>query len=207
VTNKIITITGPSCSGKSTLAGMLTASYDYAEIVSTTTRQIRSGEANGINYHYTTPDEFDTIEMLETVEYNSNKYGSSVKEFEEKFASGKTPIAIVEPNGMAEINGNAIAKGWAVLNVYVGCPTELQAERFLQRLFQDYTLLIRDGSDSDYQKFMKEYIGRMVAMREVESSWEEMFVSTGENIVYIPLFTAESQATDIALINKLITDL
>lgn len=207
MTNKIVTITGPSCSGKSTLTKMLLLTGAYTEVVSTTTRPIRSGEVNGSTYHYVTREEFDTMEMLERIEYNGNIYGGSVVEFEEKFASGKTPVIIVEPNGMQQINKNAIEKDWTVLNVFVGCPLQLQAERFLGRFIVDYRSLLASGSDSDYQKFMKEYTGRMVAMRETEANWEETFIFTEGNKLHLPHFTRESQNIDIELIAETIGDL
>lgn len=171
----IITLTGPSCSGKTTLINLLMATGEYTEIISTTTRPKRVGEIVDKTYHFVTSEEFDKLEMLEQVEYNGNTYGGSVAEFEEKFASGKTPVIIVEPNGMIQINLNAVEKGWNVLNVWLGCPKLLQAERFLSRFVEEYKMLIPQGSNDDYAAFMKEYTVRMVTIQVTEAPWKEMF--------------------------------
>ena len=102
--NVIVTITGPSCSGKTTLTRMLLDTNQFSEIVSTTTRPKRTGETNGSTYHFVSHEEFRKIEMLESIQYNGNVYGASVEEFKKQFASGKIPLVIVEPHGMKQIN-------------------------------------------------------------------------------------------------------
>lgn len=52
-----IIITGPTCSGKTTLANKL-ASIGCNKIVPYTTRPIREGEQDGVDYHYISADEF-----------------------------------------------------------------------------------------------------------------------------------------------------
>lgn len=176
MSNTIITITGPSCTGKTTLAQMLMDAGGFTEVVSTTTRSMRVGDVNGKSYHFVTKEQFDQIEMLETVEFNGNFYGGSVAEFEEKFESGLTPVIVVEPNGMGQINNNAAIKGWHVVNVFIGIPPELQARRFLTRMCEDYRSILVQGRPADYSDMIDEYSRRMATMQVVESKWYEMFV-------------------------------
>jgi guanylate kinase len=175
--NKIIfTITGLTCSGKSTLTKLMVDTGKFTEIVSTTTRIKRVGEVDGENYHFVTPNEFDEIEMLETVTFNGNSYGGSVAEFEDKFDSGLVPVIVVDPNGMFQINRNATEKGWTVVNMFIDCPTELQAQRFLERFTEDYLRLLGNGDMDDYCDLMTEYAGRMTTIIEVESGWVDQYL-------------------------------
>ena len=151
MSNKIITITGPSCTGKTTLARMLMDTGKFTEVISTTTRTMRAGDVDGKSYHFVTKEQFDQIEMLETIEFNGNFYGGSVAEFEEKFESGLVPVIVVEPNGMHQINKNAASKGWEVINVFINIDPELQARRFLSRMCDDYRQILGQGDFSDYE--------------------------------------------------------
>lgn len=175
--NIIITITGPSCSGKTFLTQMMLNTGKFTEVVSTTTRPQRTGEVDGGTYHFVTPEEFKKIEMLECIEFNSNIYGGSIAEFKKQFASGLIPVIIVEPNGMVQINQNSKKQDWHVVNVYVKCPRMLQAERFLRRYAQETAALMNNADPSDLGKVMKEYVGRMVTMQSTEAGWFELYLN------------------------------
>ena len=57
---KILLVSGPSGSGKSTLIKRLIAEFGeqiYFSI-SSTTREMRAGEADGVNYHFISESEF-----------------------------------------------------------------------------------------------------------------------------------------------------
>ena len=61
---QIVTLTGPSLSGKTTLMRRLQSLGGFKEIISHTTRPIRAKEANGVDYHFVTEQEFDSIDMV-----------------------------------------------------------------------------------------------------------------------------------------------
>ena len=79
----LIVISGPSGVGKGTVANRLLEKHDnICFSVSATTRAMREGEAEGVNYFYKTTEEFDTmIEQGEFLEYmrvfGKNYYGRS----------------------------------------------------------------------------------------------------------------------------------
>lgn len=202
----IITVTGPSCSGKSTLTNMLVNTGKFTEVVSTTTRPPRATDIDGVNYHFVTREEFEQIEMLETVEFNGNLYGGSVAEFEEKFQSGLTPVIVVEPNGMNQINTNAKDKGWRVVNVFVDIDPELQAERFLGRFLSDYREILTQGDDSKYVKFMTEYCKRFASMQSVESKWYEMYLKgqMPNSNLYISRFDKDNEQQILDTVQKMV---
>lgn len=80
---KIIALIGEAGSGKDTIMqGILKrCPTQFHEIISCTTRPIREGEKNGVNYHFLTPNDFtDKVtnnEMLEYTIFNNWFYGTS----------------------------------------------------------------------------------------------------------------------------------
>lgn len=56
----LLVLAGPAGSGKSTLCDRLVAAgMGFARVVTSTTRAPRSGEVNGVHYHFFAPQEFD----------------------------------------------------------------------------------------------------------------------------------------------------
>ena len=80
-------ITGPSGVGKGTLIRELCRHFtDLRLSVSATTRPPRSGERDGADYHFLTPEEFERRveagDFLEHAEYAGNRYGTLRSEVE-----------------------------------------------------------------------------------------------------------------------------
>lgn len=100
---KIILITGPSGSGKSTLAKILEEKHGIKEVISHTTRSPRSNEVDGVNYHFVSLEEFKNIPMVETVEYDGNFYGTSVKGIQEELSSDKPCCIVAELEGCRKL--------------------------------------------------------------------------------------------------------
>lgn len=206
MSNTIVTITGPSCSGKSTLVRMLMNTGKFTEVISTTTRLPRAGEVDGESYHFVSPEHFEAIEMLESVEFNGNKYGGSVAEFEDKFASGLIPVIVVEPSGQEQINVNANNKGWTVLNVFVHIDPKLQARRFLSRMCQDYRSILGTGGMEDYDKLLTEYSNRMATMQVTESQWLDQFRENSFILDRDPIIVHRFDSdTESEVLNQVIT--
>ncbi|RLA01629.1 MAG: hypothetical protein DRQ47_07835 [Gammaproteobacteria bacterium] len=199
----IITLVGSTCSGKTTLKDQLLASGKYIEVISHTTRPMRTGEVDGETYHYVTQEQFDDMEMLERISYNGNTYGGSVQEFEKGFDSGLIPVIIVEPNGNKQINMNAREKGWIVVNVWIGCPVELQAERLITRLLADHVAASYMSDDPTDNKLIKEYSSRLVMIQTVENEWPKLFAESTLHdttnsgrapvVISIPVFTKDNE--------------
>ena len=74
--NTIIIIAGPSLTGKSKLSSLL-IEQGFAQLISTTTRQQREGEKNGVHYHFLTKEAFRkklaTKGFIEHVEVDSRR--------------------------------------------------------------------------------------------------------------------------------------
>lgn len=109
---KFILISGPSGSGKDTVKAKVFEAMPgvFEETVSCTTRKIRSGEKEGIHYHFLTQDEFkkkiENNEFLEWAEYAGNYYGTLKSEVQRILSNHKTPVAIIEVQGVLQIKEN-----------------------------------------------------------------------------------------------------
>ena len=178
---KVVTISGRSASGKSTLSRMLCETGAYAEATSTTTRAMRDGEVDGEHYHFVTREKFEDMwkggEMVERIEYNSNLYGVSAEEFENIFDQGKAALIVCETDGVRQVRNFARERGWDVSTVYLDCPENLLIERFLSRFKED-------GKAS-----VKDYASRLMAMMGVEKSWRTDI----DYDMVIDLFDTETQ--------------
>lgn len=132
----IVTLTGPSCSGKSTLEKAL-IKQGFASLISTTTRPQRVGEVNGESYYFISGSEFATkalnSEFVESVEFNSNRYAVSKAEMQRVLALGKPVVLVVEPGGLVQIREYAEEKRIEIFSIFLDIPTEVLAERFLKR--------------------------------------------------------------------------
>lgn len=100
----ILLISGPSGSGKSTLLRRLFAEFDDLYFsISSTTRSMRDGEVDGVNYHFTTQDEFkkgiENGEFLEWALVHNNYYGTSLKPVKEALSCGKIVIFDIDVQG------------------------------------------------------------------------------------------------------------
>lgn len=94
----MIILVGPSASGKTEIAKILTTKYGFKKFVTSTTRAPRVNEINGIDYNFLTEDTFikmrNNNEFIESTFYNNNYYGT-----EKKLIDDKT-VLIVESNGL-----------------------------------------------------------------------------------------------------------
>lgn len=161
----VVTITGLSCAGKSTLERYLKG-RGFVAVISTTTRSPRAGEVNGQNYYYISLQEFQEKvsagEMVEWVEYNGQCYGVTKTEFERVFAENRPVVVVVEPNGQKQVKLFGSLNGWHVYSVFLDAPVKLIAERFIKRLLKEPT---------DDKQAIQAYVDRLATMMSVERKW------------------------------------
>lgn len=101
---QILIISGPSGSGKSTLLGrLLKEENDLYFSISSTTRAPRQGETEGVNYYFTSEEEFkkgiDADEFLEWACVHGNYYGTSLKPVLKALKEGKIAIFDIDVQG------------------------------------------------------------------------------------------------------------
>lgn len=104
----LIVISGFSGAGKGTLVKALLQKYDdYALSISMTTRAPRPGERDGVEYFFSTREEFEkTIAedgLVEYATYCDNYYGTPKAYVEEQLSIGKNVILEIEIQGALKI--------------------------------------------------------------------------------------------------------
>jgi guanylate kinase len=105
---KVFVITGPSGVGKGTLIEKLLEQAPDLELsVSATTREPRPGEADGRDYHFLTPEEFerrvDAGDFLEHADYSGNRYGTLREEVERRLGEGRSVVLEIELQGARQV--------------------------------------------------------------------------------------------------------
>lgn len=102
---QLIVVSAPSGCGKDTvISRVLEKLGDEAALsVSMTTREMRPGEVEGVNYYYVSAEQFkehiENGDMLEYAVYGSNFYGTPVKPVKDRLNEGKTVFLIIEVEG------------------------------------------------------------------------------------------------------------
>ena len=161
VTIKLVTVTGPSCAGKTTLTRRLLDTGHFTEIVSFTTREPRKGEVDGVDYYFESREWINNYansgRIAEMTEFKGNYYGIDKQEILDKIKSGKLPISVVEPHGLKQLRELFEDNLFAI---YVDAPLESLYERFLERF-------AKDGGDPKY------YAKRLVGIQEEQGSWRD----------------------------------
>ncbi|MGI9195271.1 MAG: guanylate kinase [Candidatus Nanopelagicus sp.] len=108
---KLLVVSGPSGVGKSTITNKLRVDDRFWISVSVTTRRIRTGETNGVDYHFVSDAEFTKMieqnEFLEWADFAGAKYGTPRKPVEEAIAIGKNVILEIELNGARQVRKNS----------------------------------------------------------------------------------------------------
>ena len=107
----LLVLSSPSGGGKTSIAkSLLQARDDLGYSVSATTRPIRNGEREGVDYYFLTREEFlrriDAGEFLEWATYAGHYYGTLRSEIDRIFARGRTAVLDVEIEGARQIRAN-----------------------------------------------------------------------------------------------------
>lgn len=100
--SKLFIISGHSGSGKTSLMREIMDN----ELMSFTTRPMRKGEVNGVDYHFISEDEYLKMlcdrKLAEHNKYSGNYYGITKREIKNKFSKGDA-FAIVDMNGALQL--------------------------------------------------------------------------------------------------------
>jgi guanylate kinase len=169
----VLTITGPTCAGKSTLAHLLLRLPGFARVISHTTRLPRADERDGDAYHFVAPAEFEKIRaeggFVEHVSLDGRHYGTSVAAFEACFAQDCVAVSVCDPAGRAAIQAHGAQAGWRVISVWLDNPDTVIAARFIERLLADASVAGTSGIAG--QKLREVYSARLAAILGRERAW------------------------------------
>lgn len=149
----IIAIAGGSCTGKDTLARILSEEYGYRKVISHTTRKSRLGEVYGKEYYFVDPVEFASLEVLgcfvESDEYQGErKYGSTQEEYEHEKV-----VAVLTPNGCRKVKEKY---GDKVLIVYLEADLGTRIKRYVNRIEKGNGLFSMDDARELFERIHRD---------------------------------------------------
>jgi guanylate kinase len=167
---RVFVITGPSGVGKGTLIRALRERVHGLELsISATTREPRSGEEDGVDYHFLTAEDFaaraDAGDFLEHATFSGNRYGTLRSEIERVLDAGNSVVLEIEVQGARQVRA---ALGDEAVLIFIAPPSpEILRERLAGR-----------GTDS------KEAIERRLetAKQELEAQQEFKHVVVNDDL-------------------------
>lgn len=129
----LLVLAGPAGSGKTTLCDRMVAETPgFSRIVTSTTRDPRPGEVDGVHYHFLSPGQFDqkiaSGEFLEWAwVHKKNRYGTLKSSVLEPLSEGRSLVINVDVQGVGNFRAAAqelplLAKHMAT--VFISVPLE-----------------------------------------------------------------------------------
>ncbi len=161
MSSAILVLSGPSGAGKSTIIDAASSEIgEYYFSVSTTTREARDGEIDGVDYNFVSKDEFekgiDDGDFLEYAKVHDNYYGTSLKPVKEALSAGKLVIFDIDVQGHRLVKE---AMGDRVVSAFITPPTLKELESRLYSRGSDNSDIIekRVQNAKDEIKAIDEY--------------------------------------------------
>lgn len=138
MTAHLFVISAPSGAGKTSLLKAVLAQLpDLHVSVSHTTRAMRPGEVDGVNYHFTDIPTFKARvaagEFLEHAEVFGNFYGTSRTTVEQALAAGKDLVLEIDWQGARRVRELFPA----AVSIFIAPPSIAELQRRLQARGQD----------------------------------------------------------------------
>jgi guanylate kinase len=111
----LLVIAGPAGSGKTTLCDRLVAEAPaFSRVVTTTTREPRAGEVDGVHYHFLTPGQFDAKVAADAFlewawVHGKNRYGTLASSVLDPLAAGRSLVINIDVQGVDNFRRAAAA--------------------------------------------------------------------------------------------------
>ena len=129
---QLVVISGPSGAGKTSVCRALKQSPEVEFSVSATTRAMRDGERDGVDYHFLSREDFQRRlgenQFLEWATYNGNLYGTPRWPMDQALAQGRTFLVEIEVKGTRQLR----ERGQEGLYVFIAPPSIAELRRRLQ---------------------------------------------------------------------------
>lgn len=179
----IITITGPTCSGKTTIESKL-QQLGFGRAISHTTRWPRSGEVDGVQYHFVDEEKFKTLEssgkFVETIKFGTSQYAMSAESIILAQEISEHIVIVVDPIGASQIKDFCEENGLKNWAIWVDCLPEIQARRWMSRMVSDMIT----GSDvlGAYTERLGIMLGRELEWRSAATSLHPYDLMLSSNV-------------------------
>ncbi len=169
----MIVLAGASASGKTEAAKVLASKYGITKIVTTTTREKRTGEVNGVDYFFVSKEQFEKMiiedRFVEYTLYNGQMYGST----KDQIASNK--CVVIDPAGLRSyIN----LHNDDIVTFYLEADEETRHRRMISR--GDDPQKIKSRIENDRIAFKKENITKVDYI--IDASSNKTIDEVAENI-------------------------
>ncbi len=130
---RLVVISGPSGAGKTSVCKALREDPRVEFSVSATTRAMRPGEQDGVDYWFLSPAEFAAREargeFLESASYNGRCYGTLRAPMEDALARGKVFVLEIEVQGTRQLRAHGVPGTY----VFVVPPSMTELRRRLEK--------------------------------------------------------------------------
>jgi guanylate kinase len=139
INGAVLVLSGPSGAGKSSLIRKIIDDIGECYFsISTTTRPMREGEVEGVDYHFVDKEEFEReIEEDQFLEYalvHGNYYGTSMRPVKEALGEGKLVIFDIDVQGNAAVQNRL---GDITTSVFITPPTLSELKKRLENRSTD----------------------------------------------------------------------
>ena len=159
---QLIVISAPSGAGKTTITKRILAAHpnELTFSISATTRSMREGEREGVDYYFLTKEDFlkkiKDNDLIEYEEIFGNYYGTLISEIDRAKSAGKTLLFDIDVKGGISIHSRYPDH---TLLIFIAPPSlEVLGERLTKR-----------GSET------KEIIDRRLARAEMEMAMASVY--------------------------------
>jgi len=157
MSGRILVVSGPSGCGKSSLLNkILEGNENIYFSISTTTRDIREGEREGVNYYYVSKEEFekdiDEGLFLEWANVHGNYYGTSLKPVNEALKSGKLVIFDIDVQGHESVKKRF---GDILTSLFITTPDAKELKNRLIKRGTDSIEVINQRLKNSYDEMQK----------------------------------------------------
>jgi guanylate kinase len=175
--NKIILITAPSGSGKTSIVNYLMKKFpSLAFSVSATTRQPRKNEKNGRDYYFISEKEFkEKIHNKEFLEwemvYEGKYYGTLKSDLSRIWKENKVPVLDIDVQGAVHVQQQYPVN---TISIFVQAPSVAELKRRLQsRGSETEQTLITRLNKSTYEMTFKQHFENIIINEDFNKACKE----------------------------------
>jgi guanylate kinase len=174
---KILIITAPSGSGKTSITRYLMASFpQLAFSVSATTRKARPNEKDGVDYYFISEAEFrEKIQGGEFAEwemvYEGKYYGTLREDLQRIWAAGRIPVLDIDVKGAIHVKQQYPEE---TLTLFIEPPSvDVLRNRLLSRGTETEESLAARVNKASYELSFKDQFDKLVLNEELEKACAE----------------------------------